>query len=212
MRIVHLKHQWVLEKFGKSQLLAALIFTYFALMFGNCYGNTRKFQEHEVQWRKCYPEGEINQAIARRNKLMILFSFLSLSIMEAAIYASIFRFIYKHHLSMRLILKEDEVKRRHQKNALDVFGHFAHFLVEVTQVMLWMVAISTYDGSLNRYGLGVYVFQSGIISFALISISPTLRHVCKNLLLANWVTLILIALTSVVLILYVSLMKALTKF
>ena len=135
MRFIHLKYQWVLEKFGKSQLLAALIFTYFALMFGNCYGNTRKFQEHEVQWRKCYPEGEINPAIARRNKLMILFAFLSLSIFEAAIYTSIFRFIYKHNLSMHLILKEDEVKRRHQKNALDVFGHFAHFLVEVTHVI-----------------------------------------------------------------------------
>ena len=140
---------------------------------------------------------------------MILFAFLSLSIFEAAIYTSIFRFIYKHNLSMHLILKEDEVKRRHQKNALDVFGHFGHFLVEVTQVILWAIAISTFDGSLNRYGLGVYVFQSGIISFVLIYISPTLRHLCKVILLANWVTLILVAVTSVVLILYVSLIKML---
>ena len=142
---------------------------------------------------------------------MILSSFLSLSIFEAAIYASIFRFIWKHNLSMRLILKEDEVKRRHQKNALDVFGHFAHFLAEVTQIILWVLAVSTFDGSLNVYGLGVYVFQSGIISFLLIYISPTLKRVCKNILLGNWVTLILIAATSVGLVLYVSLMKVLNK-
>ena len=86
-----------------------------------------------------------------------------------------------------------------------------HFLAEVTQVILWGLAISTFDGSLNVYGLGVYVFQSGIISFLLISISPALRRVCKNILLANWVTLILIATTSVGLMLYVSLVKVLSK-
>ena len=59
-----------------------------------------------------------------------------------------------------------------------------------------LASIACYCFVETKTNCGVYVFQSGIISFLLISISPALRRVCKNILLANWVTLILIATTN----------------
>ena len=53
------------------------------------------------------------------------------------IYALIFSHLYKHDKSMRVILSEQAIKKRTNKNVIKLSGHFIHFVYEITTVLIF---------------------------------------------------------------------------
>ena len=85
---------------------------YILYVFGLCYGKTRRFQEHEIRWRSCFPSVEVDDDIGRRNTAMVVGSLFLLTVVEVIIYAMIFIFLHQHNISMQSLLPEQQCKKR----------------------------------------------------------------------------------------------------
>ena len=72
---------------------------------------------------------------------------------------------------------------RVRKNALDLCGHFVHFIGEMIMVVLWIMSNITFNGAFNAYAVVVYVYQTGVLSVLLVVMSPTLKHEFKEMYL-----------------------------
>ena len=79
------------------------------------------------------------------------------------------------------ILSEHTIKKRTRKNALDLAGHFFHFVAELFQVCFWIAAIIMLNGDLNIWGLALYVYQNGILSSLLTVLNAALRAEAQGL-------------------------------
>lgn len=84
-----------------------------------------------------------------------------------------------------ILLLHESLLKRARKNALDLFGHFLHFIGEIFMLVLWVVANITSNGTYNSYAIVAYVYESGLLSILLIIISPVLKHEFKEMFLKN---------------------------
>ena len=99
-----------------------------------------------------------------------------ITIVELAMYASICKYLYHHDISMTSILPDSTLRKRHKKNAIDLFGHILSFATDnlvpvlafigpqflpasdLTKVILYALMPSTY---------GIYGFCQIVLSKAL---------------------------------------------
>ena len=63
-------------------------------------------------------------------QLAILIFWLMLTMIELAIYMTIFQFIHQHDQSMRTLLPEQTIKQRNRRNLISLLGHIVHFALE----------------------------------------------------------------------------------
>lgn len=191
LRLLYIKHQGVLNHFGTLGMALILITLQLAYIFGICYGRTQKFQEFETNWRICFPTVEVEPKIGRRNVSMIIGSFFALTLIESVIYALIFSFILHHDLYMARLLPEHVILKRKRKNALDLIEHFAHFIVEMGQIVCWLISSSTFKKTFNHLALYLYVYQNGILALALIAINSTLKALARRWFLHHYASVII---------------------
>ena len=98
VRLIHIKHQWILIKLGKFWTVMCSEALQVACLSGIIYGRYQKLQSKEVKLQDCFPSIEIDNRTGQRNLFMVLGSLLLLAVMELFIYLSIFLFLYKHNL------------------------------------------------------------------------------------------------------------------
>ena len=122
MRLIHIKHQWVLAKLGKLGTIACLEGAQILGVAGIVILRFQNYQTHEARFRDCFPSTEVDDRIGRRNILLVVASVFLLILLELISYISMFHFLYKHNLSMRLVLSEKDVKERVRKNAIDLLS------------------------------------------------------------------------------------------
>ena len=175
VRWIHIKHQWILEKLGKFSTVICLEMIQVACISGMMYGKYHKLQSKELSLQDCFPDIEINDTIGRRNQAIVLGSLLFITVIEIFTYLSIFRYLYKHNLSMRLIKSENNVKKEIRKNAIDLSTHFFHFITEIVQLACSLIAL-TFRQNFKTYSLCAFVFQNGLLSVLVMSTSSTLRN------------------------------------
>ena len=97
VRLIHIKHQWILRKLGTFWTVMCLEALQVACISGIIYGRYHKLQRKEVLLQDCFPTIEIDDRIGQRYLFMVL-GFLSLlTVMEFFIYLSIFYFLYEHN-------------------------------------------------------------------------------------------------------------------
>ena len=185
MRLIHIKHQWVLEKFGKLGTIACLELVQILGVAGIVILRFQKYQHHETRFRDCFPSTEVDDKIGRRNILLVVASVFLLILLELISYISMFNFLYKHNLSMRLVMSEKSVRERVRKNALDLFSHFLHFVAEILQVIFSIVANATFNSRFNVYALISFVFQSGVLYLLMMATSRVLRNEFVKIFIRN---------------------------
>ena len=173
---------------------------------GIIYGRYQKLQSKEVKLQDCFPTIEIDNRTGQINLFMVLGSLLLLAVMELFIYLSIFLYLYKHNLSMHLVTSEKNMRKEIRKNALDLSTHFLHFVVEIVQIIGWLLANLTFKINLNVYSLLLFVFQNGLLSLLIISTSPIIRNTFIDIFITNRNHLF-----STIAVLFISLIVALTN-
>ena len=185
VRLIHIKHQWILRKLGTFWTVMCLEALQVACISGITYGRYHKLQRKEVLLQDCFPTIEIDDKIGQRYLFMVL-GFLSLlTVMEFFIYLSIFYFLYKHNLSMRLVTSEKNIKKDIRKNAIDLSTHFLHFTAEIVQIIGWLIANLTFTINLNMYSLLLFVFQNGFLSLLVILTSSIVRKKFIDIFITN---------------------------
>ena len=106
VRLIHIKHQWILEKLGKFWTAMGLEALQDACVSGMIYGKYIKLQSREVSLQDCFPTITIDDKTDRRNLFIVLCSLLFVTVIEVFIYLSIFHYLYKHNLAMRQVTSE----------------------------------------------------------------------------------------------------------
>ena len=175
VRLIHIKYQWILRKFGKFWTVMCLEALQVACISGITYGRYHKLQRKEALLQDCFPAIEIDDRIGQRYLFMVLGSLLLLTVMEFFIYLSIFYYLYKHNLSMHLVTSEKNMKKDIRKNAIDLSTHFLHFITEIVQLACSLIAL-TFRQNFKTYSLCAFVFQNGLLSVLVMSTSSTLRN------------------------------------
>ena len=82
-------------------------------------------------------------------------------------------------------LPEHVIRKRQRKNALDLVGHFGHFIGEMGQVICWCIANLTFKNSFNHLSLHFHVYQSGILALMMVVINNAIRTTAHELRLAS---------------------------
>ena len=185
VRLIHIKHQWILKKLGKFWTVMCLEALQVVCISGIIYGRYQKLQSKEVKLQDCFPNIKIDNRTGQRNLFRVLGSLLLLAVMELFIYLSIFLYLYKHNLSMHLVTSEKNMRKEIRKNALDLSTHFLHFVAEIVQTIGWLLANLTFKINLNVYSLLLFVFQNGLLSLLIISTSPIIRNKYIDIFITN---------------------------
>ena len=185
VRLIHIKHQWILEKFGKLWTVMGLQALQVACISMVIYKKYHKLQNREVSLQDCFPAIEINDKVGRRNLFVVLASLLFVTVIEVLIYLSIFHYLYKHNKSMRLVSSEKNVKKAIRKNAIDLFTHFLHFIAEIFIIVCSVIANVTSNQNFKTLSLCAFVFQNGLLSLLLILTSSTLRDKAMEIFISS---------------------------
>ena len=119
--------------------------------------------------------------IARRNMGMIVGSLFALTVFEAATYTLIFSHLNRHNRLMAALLPERTIAKRNRKNALDLVGHFAHFVGEFSQILFSFIANLTYKSAFNKMALFSYVNGNGLL-LSLTAYSYSMKITARNLI------------------------------
>ena len=87
----------------------------------------------------CLKEGQPPSEAGERMKFLgldvYMISGTILTLTEVIIYCLIIHDLYVHDKLMKLVLKEDVIKKRMQKNLIDLFGHMCQFILEITWIL-----------------------------------------------------------------------------
>lgn len=102
-------------------------------------------------------------------------------LLEMGIYANLSQFVYHMDTEVRAHISEQAFKRRKRKNAIDLVGHIAHFVLESANLVLEGICQHTMKPSLLIVGMIMYMCVSGLISILLIALSPALKNECRSL-------------------------------
>ena len=105
-------------------------------------------------------------------------------IVEFFVYSYICMYLYNHDQSMRSILPGPTLKKRHNKNALDLFGHMLSFVIDNLTLIVAQVGIQFLVAS-DFTKVIIYAFalsSYGIYSFCQILLSRILKLELLNLL------------------------------
>ena len=113
---------------------------------------------------------------------MIVGSLFALTVFEAATYTLIFSHLNRHNRLMATLLPERTIAKRNRKNALDLVGHFAHFVGEFSQILFSFIANLTYKSAFNQMALFSYVYGNGLLSLTIIIINSTIKITARNLI------------------------------
>ena len=87
---------------------------------------------------------------------------------------------------------EKDVKKRLQKNAINAFEHFLHFLGEILQIVFLLAANATFNGDFNLYAMSSLVYQGGVLSIIVIYVSPLVRKEFKDFFVNNLIQLLVL--------------------
>ena len=133
-----------------------------------CLGRSREF--NLVLYDYVSPNQE-----PRAMQLLVLILVVN-TIVELAMYISICKYLYDHDISMKSMLPDSTLRKRHKKNAIDLFGHILSFATDnlvpvlafispqflpasdLTKVILYALIPGTY---------GIYGFCQILLSKAL---------------------------------------------
>jgi hypothetical protein len=91
---------------------------------------------------------------------------------------------------MESLLPEQIIQRRKRKNALDLGGHFAHFIGEFVEIMLSCIANLTIKRSLNYLSFYIHVYTNSLLCLTMIAISSSLKTTAQQLVANSWSKLI----------------------
>ena len=195
-RLMYLFHSgWIKEKIGAlKMMIMIMILSIIAaelMIFGFGMGNGSASREQEftnwcigksTEFRRIEHEYALLQGLVYEKKeyadLVILVS-LGLVTSEFCCYVIFFRHLYLHNkgLMERKVLKANETNRRHQKNAITLFGQFYGFGIET--IFYFGVFISLKSGSdpLFRVGLIIAIWcEFGLLSIVEVMTSEFLRQ------------------------------------
>ena len=84
------------------------------------------------------------------------------------------------------------MKKRLQRNAINAFEHFLHFLGEILQITFLLAANATFNGDFNLYAMSSLVYQGGVLSVIFICVSPLVRREFKDFFLHNLMLLLVL--------------------
>ena len=133
-----------------------------------CLGRSREF--NLVLYDYVSPNQE------PRGIQLVVLILMVITIVELAMYISICKHLYDHDISMKSMLPDATLRKRHKKNAIDLFGHILSFATDnlvpvlayigpqflpasdLTKLILYALMPSTY---------GIYGFFQILISKAL---------------------------------------------
>ena len=185
VRLIHIKHQWILDKLGKFWTVMCLEALWVACISGVIFVRYQKLQIQEVPLLDCFPTIEIDNRMGQRNLFMVLGFLISLTLTELFIYLSIFYYLYQHNLTMRRVTSEQNVRQEMRKNAMDLSTHFLHFIAEIVQIAGWSLANLIFNPKIHIYTHCAFVFQNGILSLLVISTSSVVRNKFIDIFITN---------------------------
>ena len=140
-----------------------------------CLGRSREMVLVLYDYVASNQEPVINQSLVKVGFVFV--------IAELGMYISICLYIYKHDKSMKALLPDPVIKKRNNRNALDLFGHMLSFVVDNIFLMLSSVDYGSMpDDDLKAMLCALSLSSYGIYSLCQMLISRTLRRELLNLL------------------------------
>ena len=141
-----------------------------------CLGRSREF--NLVLYDYVSPNQE-----PREMQLLVLILVVN-TIVELVIYISICKYLYDHDISMKSILPDSTLRKRHKKTAIDLFGHILSFATDNLVPVLSYIGPQFLPASdLTKVILYALIFSPyGIYGFCQILLSKALQKELLRLL------------------------------
>ena len=114
-------------------------------------------------------------------QIVILTLFLML-LVEIGCYIAIFRLLSIHDKSMSTLLPKEKIRKRIQKNAVDLTGHVNYFIVETGCLVLWALISHFLQEGLHLLVRSFYVSSYGVTAVVNILLSNVLQNEVLDIL------------------------------
>ena len=97
---------------------------------------------------------------------------MTLTILEAFCYSHITYELYTHDKLMRLVLREEEIRKRMRRNAISLFSHMCQFMLEISWLVIVVLCRRMFNSTAMLAPVALTVVQNALTSLLHIAMSP----------------------------------------
>ena len=158
----------------------AILLFFIALVFLGIWSTHQGLKPRATLIYSCLKEGHQYSEKEARKVPVFLISAAILISTEVLIYCRIVYDLYTHNKVMRLVLREETMKKRLQQNVINLTGHICQFILKMAWLLMIFLSMKAFD-SFVHYGPAVFAMAQQVLNPMLhIAMSPTMRAaICK---------------------------------